>query len=401
MLPLSISLAAACAVACIVAVMLRIRLRRAQSLILQMNQLAVDVTEALRDGERTQSFSYRAHNPHLLPCWQVKQCARKDCVAYGNPDLRCWHLVETLCREEDGAAAMGIEQCEQCDAYLAAQPDAFWRFAEQLNNILMLLGRSFDQVADSERRVEQASKLATLGEFAAGLAHEINNPLDGTMSCLIRLERDPANLTQNMEYLQLMREALERISMVVQHILDYSRKRDILLEEIDVHNVLEDVVALIKVTARQKALTLRFELAEDLPPVRADKYHLSEAFLNLAVNSISATPEGGTLTFRTRLTTGENGAAGRVAVDVVDTGAGIEPRHLPKVFEPFFTTKEPGKGTGLGLSTVKEIVVQHHGEISIDSAPQEGTTVSVMLPAAVEDGGPSGSTDDPGSGQGK
>jgi len=384
MLTLSILLAVACAAACAVAMILHTRLGRAQLLAREMNQLAEDVSEALLEGGRTQSFSYRAHNPHLLPCWQVKQCEQLDCVAHGNTDLRCWHLVETLCAEEDGRT--DTERCAQCDTYRAARPDPLSRFAEQLNNILMLLGRSFDQVADSERRVEQASKLATLGEFAAGLAHEINNPLDGTMSCLTRLERDPANLTQNMEYLHLMREALERMSRVVQHILDYSRKRDMLLEDTDVHRVLEDVVALIKITARQNAITLRLELGEELPPIYADRYHLSEALLNLALNSISATPEGGTLTFRTRLTKSDNGAGRLVAVEVADTGAGIEARHLPKVFEPFFTTKEPGKGTGLGLSTVKQIVGEHNGKLSIDSAPQEGTTVSVMLPVAPEEG---------------
>jgi len=116
--------------------------------------------------------------------------------------------------------------------------------------------------------------------------------------------------------------------------------------------------------------------------VLADRYYLSEAFLNLASNAMAATPAGGILTFRTRLAPEESGAENSVEVDVIDNGAGIQPQDLPRIFEPFFTTKGSGKGTGLGLAIVKHIVEEHGGRIRVDSTPQAGATVRVFLPAA-------------------
>ena len=243
-----------------------------------------------------------------------------------------------------------------------------------------------EKLAETERHVEQASKLATIGKFAAGIAHEINNPLDGIMSCVARLERDPANLTQNMEYLKLMHDALDRMSMTVQHLLEYSQEHELDLEAIDIHKAIENVVAQIRTSARQNGIDIAFDFGDTVPLLMGDTYHLEQAFLNLALNAMAATPEGGSLTFRTRLNGGVDGAGRSVEVGVIDTGVGVDPAHLGKVFDPFFTTKEPGKGTGLGLTIVKSIVEDHHGRISVDSTPGVGTTVSVFLPVDGEDG---------------
>jgi signal transduction histidine kinase len=368
-----------------VVVVLSVRLRKVNSSVRQMDAVIDGVTGALRRAEEDQLFTYRCENPHLTPCWQARQCGREDCPAHDNPDLRCWLLPGKLCHDREEQNLFNrVRQCETCEVYKHAQPDVVWRLSEQLNTIMALLEQNSKRLAESQRQVEQAGKLASLGEFAGGIAHELNNPLDGIMSCLLRLERDPANLTQNLEYLKLMREALERMATAVQHILAYSRKRDTQLKPIDVHVVLQDIVALIKVSARHNAIDVRLEFDDDIPLIMADRYYLGEAFLNLAVNSMAATPEGGTLTFRTGNTKGEDGLNGFVEVDVIDTGAGIEPKDLPKIFEPFFTTKELGKGTGLGLAIVKHIIEEHRGKISFESAPQAGTTVRVLLPLAEE-----------------
>ena len=255
-----------------------------------------------------------------------------------------------------------------------------WR-AEAANRELSAAVDSITEtLAETQRHVQQASKLASIGKFAAGIAHEINNPLDGILSCVARLERDPANLTQNMEYLKLMHDALNRMSRAVQHLLEYSQEHELDLEAMDIHKVIENVVAHIATSARQNGVDIEFEFGDSVPLLMGEAYHLEQAFLNLALNAMAATPEGGTVTFRTRMNGTAEGVGRLVEVDVIDTGVGIEPAHLDKIFDPFFTTKEPGKGTGLGLAIVKSIVEEHHGRITVESTPGVGTTVSVFLP---------------------
>lgn len=380
---ITLSLAVAGLVLCVICVFQHLRISKSDDDFRRLSAAINNVTNVLRQGEKGAPSSYRPENPQLAPCWKVLNCTSKECAAYENSDLRCWLLAGEKCHDREEKTSSGqVRQCASCEVYRRARPDAVWGLLEQLSTIMTLLERDRVRLADSERRAEQAGKLATLGEFAAGIAHEINNPLDGIVSCLSRLERDPANLRQNIEYLNLMREALERMSAAVQHILAYSRRRDPSLAPVDVHAVIEDMVALVKATARQNALSIRLEFGHDVPLVLADRYYLSEAFLNLASNAMAATPAGGTLTFRTRLAPEESSTENYVEVDVIDDGAGIQPQDLPRIFEPFFTTKGPGKGTGLGLAIVKHIVDEHGGRIRVDSAPQAGATVRVFLPAA-------------------
>ncbi len=383
MLPTIIALSIAGVTLCVVCVFQHLRIAKADEDFRRLSVAISNVTKVLRQAEKRPPSSPRPENPYLAACWQTLNCERKDCPAHGNSDLRCWLLTKEPRQGEEGApSGVRLQQCASCEVYRRARPDAVWNLLEQLSTIMSLLERDRVRLADSERRAEQAGKLATLGEFAAGIAHEINNPLDGIVSCLSRLERDPANLRQNIEYLNLMREALERMAAAVQHILAYSRRRDPNLAPVDVHAVIEDMVPLVKASARQNALSIRLEFGRDVPLVLADRYYLSEAFLNLASNAMAATTAGGTLTFRTRLAPEESSLTSLVEIDVIDNGAGIQPQDLPRIFEPFFTTKGPGKGTGLGLAIVKHIVEEHGGRIRVDSAPQAGATVRVFLPTA-------------------
>ncbi len=252
---------------------------------------------------------------------------------------------------------------------------------DEIGRLAVAFNRMAEGLAESKQRLLRADRLATIGEFAAGIAHEINNPLDGVMSCLARLQRDPANLAQNMEYMQMIQHALKRVSTVIQRLLEYSQTREIHFEPEDVHVVIENVVALVRVMAQQGNVDIEYEFGEDVPLVAGDRYYLEQALLNLALNALAATPQGGTITFRTRVNEGTSSEGRRVEVDVVDTGTGIEPENLPRVFDPFFTTKEPGRGTGLGLAIVKEIIESHGGTITVESVPGGGAMARVLLPA--------------------
>ncbi len=249
------------------------------------------------------------------------------------------------------------------------------------------LGEREHALEEARRVAQQSSKLASIGEFAAGLAHEINNPLDGIMSCLSRLERDPANLAQNMAYLRLIQDAIKRMAASMQQLLAYAHRNEPRIEPMDIHESLEHALALIGPAARQKAIAIEYDFEPGVPLVLGDRQYLTQAFMNIAMNALNAIMEahaagGGQIIFRTVVLESPEGGPGQVGVEIEDNGPGIAPEVADRVFEPFFTTKGIGEGTGLGLTIVRGIIEEHRGSIRIESSPNAGTTVRVSLPAA-------------------
>jgi two-component system NtrC family sensor kinase len=265
---------------------------------------------------------------------------------------------------------------------------------DELGHLAVAFNRMTEGLAESRRRLLRADRLASIGQFAAGAAHEINNPLDGVMSCLARLQREPANLTQNMEYLEMIQHALKRVSGVIQRLLEYSQAREMHQQPEDVRTIIESVADFVRVKAAHEGVAIKTECPAALR-VRCDRYHLEQALLNLALNGVAAivaASDGslpgavrGTLTFRAAAAAAPDGAP-QVRIDVADTGVGIPPENLDKVFEAFFTTKDSGKGTGLGLAIVKEIIEAHAGVISVESNVGQGTVFHVFLPAEPTEG---------------
>lgn len=365
------------------------RKRHADRLDAELAEALGRLTGLLKRAEDTQDFTVRSDNPNLAPCWQTQACENTACVAYENADLRCWHMPGTLCPGPgERADGDGPATCEQCTVYQQARPDLASELTERFNDVMARLREEAEELVEAKRHVFRANKLASVGEFAAGIAHEINNPLDGVLSCVARLERDPANLTQNMEYLRLMHDGLKRMSRVIQRLLEFSQTRDLHFAAEDIHAVIENVAALVRTSVRQRAVTFEFDFGEDVPPIMGDKYYLGQAFLNLTLNALTATAEGGTVTFRTRASGALREGRRFVEAAVTDDGIGVEPANLDKIFDPFFTTKEPGKGTGLGLAIVKSIIDEHDGSITVESRLGEGTTIRVFLPVADEKGVP-------------
>jgi signal transduction histidine kinase len=266
---------------------------------------------------------------------------------------------------------------------------------DELGRLAVAFNLMTESLAESRQRVLRADRLASIGQFAAGVAHEINNPLDGVMSCLARLERDPSNLAQNMEYLQMIQHALRRVSGVIQRLLEYSATREMNAQPENINAIIDNVVAFIRVMARQNGTRIELD-ASDVPPVLCDRYHIEQALLNLALNGMAAINESparepagldrGRLTFST-LTAAMPDGAPCVQIDVADNGAGIPPQNIGKIFDTFFSTKASGKGTGLGLAIVKEIIETHSGKITVESTVGNGTVFHVMLPVSVSGGG--------------
>jgi signal transduction histidine kinase/FixJ family two-component response regulator len=252
----------------------------------------------------------------------------------------------------------------------------------QLEEALAAVQAKGEDVRAMSQQLWQAAKLATIGELAAGIAHELNNPL-ATVS--LRVEALLAALPADHPHrrpLEVVEGEVERMANLVANLLQFSRRGGPQASTVDLPEELGRTLELVQHQFRRRGIEVRRELAADVPPVHADRQGLRQVFLNLLTNALDAMPQGGTLTLRAAAPPPAGAAPAEVVVEVADTGAGIPPEHLAKVTEPFFTTKEEGKGTGLGLAICKRIVQEHGGTLTIDSALGRGTTVRIALPAA-------------------
>ncbi|MCE2401919.1 PAS domain-containing protein [Candidatus Poribacteria bacterium] len=244
-------------------------------------------------------------------------------------------------------------------------------------------------VTDRKRMEQQlifSEKMAAIGELAAGVAHEINNPLDGLLNCILRIQRNPKNIEQTQEYLGLMEEAIRRIEATIGKLLDFSRPHELTLTAINLNDVVNETIGLIGYGASEKGIKIEKDFQDQIALIHGDKHLLEQVTLNLALNAITAMPDGGTLLFQT----GEiilDALIGKpiVYVKVIDTGIGISESVQDRIFDPFYTTQITEKGTGLGLSVSDRIVRQHQGVIEVESEVGSGSTFTVKLPIAAQE----------------
>ena len=262
---------------------------------------------------------------------------------------------------------------------------AIIRRGDEVGELADAFNRMMDELEEaSEReRVRQSQllhteKMAAVGTLAAGVAHEVNNPLAGILTCIEQIRSNPEDASQRQRYLDLMEDGIRRIAHIVENLLDFSRPRDIRPEPTPINHNLIHVVELLDYQLRRGKVEVKLELDPAEPIVLADHFQMEQLFLNLMLNALQAMPEGGGLTLRTRV----RGAL--VIVEVSDTGTGIPEEIRDRIFEPFFSTREVGEGTGLGLAVSYSIVTAHRGGIEVDSTPGEGSTFRVRLPLREE-----------------
>ncbi|SCY59918.1 sensor histidine kinase [Thiohalorhabdus denitrificans] len=258
------------------------------------------------------------------------------------------------------------------------------------------LARTFDYLADSleqaqrerdqaEEQACRAAKLASVGELAGGLAHEINNPLNNIRSLATLIERDlPADVPERAARdLRTLRQECEQCSRIIQGLLNFGRQMDPELREVDLPTLVEQSLQLLERKARAGGVGLVYEQPSGpVPPVLGDPHQLQQVLVNVLLNAIQASPDQSAVRV-TMACAGEG-----VEVRVADEGAGIPRETLDRIFDPFFSTKPEGQGSGLGLSVSYGIVARHGGEIHVDSLPGAGTTVRLSLPT--EAGGGAG-----------
>ena len=292
--------------------------------------------------------------------------------------------IEELVRSLRGVGSGGFES-----RVSVRRGDEFGRLAQEFNSMCERLERAQESLLaeqEERRRVESrlrnAERLASLGRLAAGLAHEIGNPLHvigGRAEALLRKLKgtEPAE-----KALRIIVSQIDRIARIVRGMLDFARAREPHLAPVDLSVEIQRVLDLLEHRLEECRVSVALSLPDPLPPVVADADQLHQVFLNLATNAVDAMPDGGTLSIRVLCVSGGDGEQERpcLAIEFDDTGAGIAPEHLTRIFDPFFTTKDVGKGTGLGLSVSYGIVREHGGWIDALSEPGHGVRVRVHLP---------------------
>jgi PAS domain S-box-containing protein len=237
------------------------------------------------------------------------------------------------------------------------------------------IARDITEKKRLEQQVLSSEKLASIGKLAAGVAHEINNPLGGILNCLYNLRKGHLSPQREREYLTSMEDGLRRVQKIVRQLLDFSQQHDPELSPTEVNPLIERVLMLTNYAFEGTGVGLRRELGGELPLLMADRHMLEQVLMNLILNAVQAIKGNGMVTVRS----GTDGTW--CTIEVEDTGCGIPPDVLPKIFDPFFTTKGQGEGTGLGLSVSLGIVERHGGAIAVKSQVGQGTTFIVKLPA--------------------
>ncbi len=247
------------------------------------------------------------------------------------------------------------------------------------------IDRMADAVAEREQQLALAARkqltrseqLASIGRLAAGVAHEINNPLTGVLT-FAHLLREKENMDeQDRQDLDLIIHETTRAAEIVRGLLDFARERPSVKQPLALNEVIRRTVKLLGNQRAFHNINVVEDLAEDLPLIHGDQNQLQQVVLNLMINACEAMPRGGTLLVQTTRTP----SGDKVILKVGDTGVGISPEHLEKIFEPFFSTKPVGKGTGLGLSVTYGIVQQHGGTIEVESTVGKGSVFTITFPS--------------------
>ncbi|UCD64631.1 MAG: HAMP domain-containing protein [Candidatus Zixiibacteriota bacterium] len=289
------------------------------------------------------------------------------------------------------------------------QQDEIGHLAETFNAMVASLKHSRDEIERYNRTLEQkivertleleeaqaqliqSEKLSAIGQLAAGVAHELNNPLGGILGYaqfalekMRKLDPDKATAQEINSYIRYLSDVeaqARRCKTIVQNLLRFSRSsRTTAFDDIDINRVLDDTCTFVEHQLSMNHIDLVVEKAEKLPTIQGNAGQLQQVFTNLIINAMHASVPGTTIKMVTRLSPALGEFAGAVEILCSDQGVGIPPEEIKKIFEPFFTTKEVGKGTGLGLSVSYGIIKEHGGEIKVKSAPGEGTTFTVILP---------------------
>ncbi len=271
---------------------------------------------------------------------------------------------------------------------IVAAGDLEHRLEVRRHDELGLLQRSFNEMtrrlAAAQTQIYQSDRLASIGRLAAGVAHEINNPLTGVLVHSSFLHKRAAAGSEEQKDLETIVHETKRCREIVRGLLDFARQAPTTKSSVDLNEVIERALKIVDNQLAVKNIRVTKALRAELPPIHADANQIAQVLINLLVNAADAIGAvGGEIYVATELREEEQG--GMIEVKVADNGCGVSESDLGSIFEPFFTTKQ-NHGTGLGLAVVWGIVEEHGGSIRVDSRPGSGTTFTALLPVAVAPG---------------
>ena len=294
---------------------------------------------------------------------------------------------------------------------------------ESLENYLTSLESTNKKLVQAQEELTRTEKLASIGRFAAGVAHEVGNPLGAILGYTSILEKEGVDRAESRDYLKRIEKEIERINRIVRELLDFARPSKIEIREVDMNKVIESTLSLLSYQKGFKNIETRLDLQNPLPMIKGDESQLSQVMINIILNGVDAMPNGGILKIQTEEVVAEEPVTDRfqrlynprrrrgdptrsdyshmrkpdplssmmtkfsggdrlVKIRVSDTGMGIKKEDLDRIFDPFFTTKAPDKGTGLGLSISLRIVESVGGEIKAESEVGKGSTFELLFQAS-------------------
>ena len=347
----------------------------------ELAEATAEIASLFSEAESHKSFGTRYQNKNLVKCWEVKQCEFRECPAYGSPNLRCWQIAGTHCGGEvQGLFAQKLGRCEKCEVFMRACPDKITLMGETFNNMMAMLEQRVEEQEELQRRLFSSSKLAAVGELAAGVAHEINNPLTGILgSAMLLKSTDPAN-EELQKRLSVIESETMRARDIVRGLLDFAHQGNhIKTAPTPIRQLVENTLFLVRHQTDLSRIQVRTHFAAGIPELAVDANRLKQVFLNIIHNAVQAMPEGGELDI-TAIVSTMRGGGKTVEIRFRDTGCGMDDPAVARIFDPFYTTKRVGEGTGLGLSVSHRIVSEHGGEIRVESEPGAGSTFIVVLP---------------------
>lgn len=302
---------------------------------------------------------------------EIQAVLKKMGKTYPNRNLDCGGCGYNSCREKASAVVQGLAEMEMCMHYLLSRSRSLYAKLEKSHEQLQ---SSHDELEKAQRQLIQTEKMASLGQLAAGVAHELNNPL-GTITLFSQLLKKELTGQEKLEKdIELVVQEAERAAKIVKDLLSFSRETKLKPGLLSINSTIEEASSLLEKRILFRKIEVKRELEPSLPSTFADPDLLKQVFLNIMLNGAQAMEGEGVLTLKSQvLNDGKE-----LQIQIIDTGKGIAKEHLSRLFDPFFTTKE--KGTGLGLAIVYGIISKHKGSVHVDSQLDKGTTFSITLP---------------------
>ena len=361
-----------------------------------------DIFLVNRDGVlQTPSQFYEGDGLHMniaLPAYSERTKAIMSTDHNGQPIVIGYAFIDTKIAPTSFVLMVVKQKAGMMKVWMDLRSNINWfLFASALViALVILLTASFmvNKMFDADREkaktmaaAEQSCQLASIGQLAAGVAHEINNPLAlinetaGYIRDLFTIKEQYKDDPELIEHIDSIIETVERCGTITRQLLGFSRRFDVQMQPIDLRSMVSDVLNFHKKEAEYRDISIHTDIPDSIPLIETDRGKLQQIILNLVNNAFQATEDGGSLEILADLDGDQ-----RVRLTIRDNGCGISEAHLKKIFEPFFTTKKEGQGTGLGLSVTYGLVNKLHGQITVQSTQGVGTTFVVTLPVHMQKG---------------